>query len=416
MSRKSLVVALYFAAFASLSSAETLTIGNTVGSVNTSSSAAATPTTDIALDNPATATGLVGSVTFRWSSFPCTSAVKIKFFSRRGDTLVYTGERGPFNVTGATNTVTLPGLGFAVDQGDLIGITRLGSCGNGVALTGIVSNGFVTYSGDITSDVALSAGARKPGYLAVAGTGVAILSVARTIPAVASAAGAFGSTFKTGMQLFNPAPAGSASVDAQIVFHAAGHAGIRFDPTLNVTLGPQRSVYYPDIVAAIGQTGLGSIDVITAVPTPQLVITTRVYNDAGAAGTSGFNEPALSLNDSGSDGPILVAGSTSYLLAPPDPAKSRLNIGIRTLFQSVTVNVTVRDSTGTQLGSTVHTYPPTWFEQTTAAAFTGLATIPANASIQIGVSGGSAIIYGATTDNTTNDGSVAFATNQFVVQ
>jgi hypothetical protein len=55
-----------------------------------------------------------------------------------------------------------------------------------------------------------------------------------------------------------------------------------------------------------------------------------------------------------------------------------------------------------------HSYPPTHFEQTDAASLLGGALGP-DQSIEISIVSGSAIIYGATADNTTNDSSIQFA-------
>jgi hypothetical protein len=61
------------------------------------------------------------------------------------------------------------------------------------------------------------------------------------------------------------------------------------------------------------------------------------------------------------------------------------------------------------------TYQPNWFEQPSASALFDGATIPANAIIQISVSSGSAIIYGSTTDNTTNDPAIQVMTVSFAI-
>jgi hypothetical protein len=55
-----------------------------------------------------------------------------------------------------------------------------------------------------------------------------------------------------------------------------------------------------------------------------------------------------------------------------------------------------------------HSYPLTHFEQTDAASFLG-GTLGPDQSIEISVMSGSAIIYGAMADNTTNDSSIKFA-------
>ncbi|MCU1348794.1 MAG: hypothetical protein JWO56_1824 [Acidobacteria bacterium] len=414
MNRNLAALTLLLLLTAGVANAENLAVGNTLGTTNSSAGGFPGFSTDIDLSSPATASGNVTSVSFRWSAFPCTETVKIKFFRRIGNVLTYLGERGPFNTTGFSNTVAI--TPFPVRHGDLIGITRLGSCGNAVALVGIVTAGYLSFNADITADVTTADGLPRPGLVAVAGSGPATTSVARVIPAVASTMGAAGSNFKSGVQIFNPAPLGGETLNGALVFHPAGAGARPSDPQLAIIVGPQRSTFIPDVMAAMGQTGLGTIDVVLSKPTPRIVVTTRVYNDGGANGTSGFTEPAFDPSDaSGTGSPVLVQGATAFLLAPPDPAAARMNIGIRTLFQAVTATVTTRDSSGTILGTASHSYPPNYFEQVSASAFTGRPSLPGNASIQISVSAG-AIIYGATTDNTTNDPSVQFAEAQTVIQ
>jgi hypothetical protein len=60
------------------------------------------------------------------------------------------------------------------------------------------------------------------------------------------------------------------------------------------------------------------------------------------------------------------------------------------------------------------TYDPTFFTQQPAETLLG-GPIPEDASIQVSVSTGSAVVYGATIDNTTNDPSIQFAKVFFAI-
>jgi hypothetical protein len=60
-------------------------------------------------------------------------------------------------------------------------------------------------------------------------------------------------------------------------------------------------------------------------------------------------------------------------------------------------------------------YQPNFFEQVTASQFFGGATIGGNQSITISVGTGSAIIYGSTTDNTTNDPAIQVMIVSFAI-
>src|SRR6185369_1969680 len=178
-----------------------------------------------------------------------------------------------------------------VQEGDLIAISRIANCGNPATLSGIVSAGYVGYSGDLTGNVSLSAAQVTSGdTLAVHATGTAVESVARVLPAAASTPGNFGSFFKTSVQMYNP---WTNALSGRFVYHPAGAPGSSSDPILTFTIGVGQSVSYPDIVGTMGATGLGSIDIVMSQPNQPPVIVARVFNDAGAAGTSGFTEDAV---------------------------------------------------------------------------------------------------------------------------
>ena len=76
--------------------------------------------------------------------------MKLKFFRRQVDTLVFLEERGPFDTVGTPTQVTLSPP-VQVQEGDLIGIARIANCGTPSTLSGIVSAGYVGY-GDVTGD------------------------------------------------------------------------------------------------------------------------------------------------------------------------------------------------------------------------------------------------------------------------
>ena len=394
--------------------AVTLTMGNSVASPNSSDSNIGVVRTAIDLVHPASHSGSVNTVTLYWSAAGCSNAFKIKFFRRVGDTLTMTAERGPFT---STNTSTgnynlIPAV--TVQQGDLLGVTRLANCGSPGALGAFPSEGFLQYSGDVSGAVEISAAAGHPGgVLALAASGTATEWMARVIPVVGSLAGNFGSQFKTEMQFFNPQTTGS--MTCKLVFHPAGVAGSSNDTTRLVVLDPGEVFSTADVVAAMGQTGIGSLDV--SVPANQAVpmLMTRVYNDAGAAGTSSLTEEAVPYTTSVDvDMNVLARGVTAYLVTPRDPNRTRFNIGVRTLYLGASVSITVRNSDGTVVRTVSRTYTANYFVQTDAATFAG-GPISGDQTIQISVSSGSAIIYGSTTDNTTNDPAIQMAYGVFAI-
>src|SRR5664279_909215 len=105
----------------------------------------------------------------------------------------------------------------------------------------------------------------------------------------------------------------------------------------------------------MGQSGLGSLDVVSTSGPPPLVVS-RVFNDAGAQGTSGLTEDAVDFAGG------LQAGDYAILLVPPDLTQQRLNIGIRTLTRGAVLTVSATTATaGFSKPDFIKSYPATWF-------------------------------------------------------
>jgi hypothetical protein len=403
-----LLPALLF--FAVTAFGQTLTIGTTFGgSPNSSDSAIAPVRTDISL-LPATANGTVSTVHVYWSSSGCSNAIKIKFLHRVGNTLTVYDDRGPFTSGSGDTTLTMsPAVN--VRQGDLIGVARVQNCGNPGTLFGIVGTGYVAFGSDVTGSFDITSGSNQGAPLFLYGTGTATSSTAKIVPVVGSVTGGFGSNFKTDIQLLNPNLSGT--LTGTLVYHPASTSGQPTDPSVPYSLPAGQVTTLTDFVGGLGITGIGSLDFVVPSGQNAPVTITRVYNDAGALGTSGFTEELIAT--SGTENHLMFQGATGFMIAPPDPAKARFNIGIRTLSQGATITATLKSSIGATIRTVTKTYQPNWFEQPSASALFDGATIPANAIIQISVSSGSAIIYGSTTDNTTNDPAIQVMTVSFAI-
>ena len=356
--------------------------------------------TAVDLSAPANAGGTITSATFAYSVAPCAASVKIKFFRPSGGTLLFLAERGPFDVNGLQQTVAIT-PGVTVQAGDLVGITRVSACGSPVGQSPGNPAGFVAFSADVSSNVALAAGTVFPNLtVSVRATGAASTTGSATavIPVVISSPGVPPSLFRTAVQLTNP---GNAPISGLLVFHPANVAGASTDPSLSYSLGPGQTQTIGDLPPALGQTGLGSVDVVPATGSAPVAVV-RVFNDAGPAGTSGFTEDLVSVSDA------LNAGDRGVLIAPADPSLFRFNIGVRTLASGVTMTVTVRDANGAIRRATTKTYPPNFLTQAEGGAFAGIA-LNASDTVAFDVTAGSAIVYGATADNRTQDPSLQVA-------
>ncbi len=227
----------------------------------------------------------------------------------------------------------------------------------------------------------------------------------RIVPVVGTTRGNAGSFFKTSVQLYNPT---SATISGRIIYHPQGASGASTDPALAYAIAAGKSVAYDDLLPAMAiDSGVGSADIIadivgnasSAIP----VASFRIYNDGGAAGTTGLVEEPMRAEEA------LGVGDTGVLLAPASVQKFRLNVGIRTLDEGADVTITVRDADGATVASTTRTYDPQYFLQTGSSQFLDGYALKGGETISVAITRGRAILYGAITDNITNDPSQQFA-------
>jgi hypothetical protein len=223
----------------------------------------------------------------------------------------------------------------------------------------------------------------------------------RVLLVVGSGPGNNGSYFRTSVQLYNPA---ALPISGKIVFHAAGASGSPDDKSLAYSLPAGKTISYGDILPAMGlAAGLGSADLVADVGSALPIAVVRVFNDAGESGTSGLSEEQLNAADA------LQPGNTGVLLAPSDFAKFRLNIGVRALGAGARMTVTVRDRDGATVTAVEKEYPSDFFEQTGSFFFLDGYALKGGESLSFAITSGTAFIYGATTDNVTNDPSMQIA-------
>ncbi|MBV9497334.1 MAG: hypothetical protein JOZ54_24065 [Acidobacteria bacterium] len=346
---------------------------------------------------PANAVGTVNTATVAWTgvSESCGPIFYVRFYAIPGNGLaaVMIAERGPFAATNGLNTVTLDPP-VSVTPETYLAVRRVaGSEGCGQAYGTITrtparaifaapsfTGGQLTGASPL-ANFTLQAQASNTPWVRVS-----------TLPVVGSVAGAFGSQFRTSLSMINPS---DRAAFLRLVFHPSGRTGVDTDPSLDVNIPAYGTNTNFDIVSSMGQSGLGSIDILTrASVTP--IVSARVFNDTFGQGTSGFSEEAI------------PAASTYYNAANvfiPKSSDFRLNIGIRT-FTGGDVTVRIYDEQGTLTSQLTKNYPPNYFEQVSAAAFVNGANLPPGGHILVTAIQKDFIVYGATTDNLTNDPSM----------
>jgi hypothetical protein len=387
--------------------AQPLTVGIHVPDPSSTTTLTSTlsPVSYVNLTDYAPAAGTVNKASVDWS-VACSNAFKIVFlrtgFSTNSSfTVVAT--RGPFNAVAGRNDVTLsPPVSLAT--GDLIGVVQLqpsNTCGTVRTMNygGNAGYSLITVIDISTAGTLGTSSNFGPGYRISAVAYASDPLLVRILPAAGAAQGA-SSFFRTAVQLYNPS---GASMTGNLVFHKQGQPGSASDPSLPFTLASGHVLSYPDVITAMGTTGVGSLDVVTS-GGAQPIVTARVFSDGGAAGTSGFSEEGVLPVDA------IDAFRRGLLFTPEDPVNFRMNIGVRTLDSGATINIALLDANGSFLGSRTATYPANYFEQVSFAQFTGISTIPAGGRIQVSVTfPGTIFIYSSVIDNRTSDSTFRMA-------
>jgi len=355
--------------------------------------------TYIDLSHPATADGTVTTASVLWLVHSCTGAFKVKLLRPSNPLLLASftlvAERGPFNAAAARNQVVLTPP-VDVKQGDLIAVTSL------VAESTCGSPGTWSSTGSATMQINgdVSSGAFNGVYLRNSALAARATDTADVLEGVLAAAGSLqgsaGSFFRTSLQIACP---GGGTCSGRIVYHPAGSSASPADQAYPYTVSGGGALSYADIVQTMGKSGLGTIDVISNNGFPPLV-TARIYNDAGANGTSGFMEEMIRTGD------VLHAGDSALLLTPADLTAFRVNIGVRTLSGPASINI----QHGFRLQSD-QDFPANTFQQFPLSAFGGADPV-ANEQIYLYVNSGDVVIYESTIDNKTNDSSIKFAQRQ----
>lgn len=359
--------------------------------------------------------GTVSRVSLDWDR-PCTNAFKIVFLRRSAASLssfTVVATRGPFNsVTGRNMVVLDPPVSLLT--GDMLGVVQLQpvtACGSvGTQSFGAPEGMTLITTGDISTAGMVGTGViYAPSLLMSAIAYQSDPLLVRIVPVVGSVAGASGSFFRTSLQMFNANIYGP-PITGRLVFHPAGQPATGTDPALPFSLNPGQALNYDDIIASLGTSGLGSLDVFTDGGAPPIV-TARVFNDSGSAGTAGLSEEAVPLTA------VIDVFTRTLIPIPTDLTNFRMNIGVRTLA-ATTLSVVVYNASGSVVKQrTGITYPANYFQQGSAAELAGLTTaeLPPGGYMRVSVSDfpGSAIIYSSVIDNRTNDNTFRLA-NQVV--
>jgi len=311
--------------------------------------------------------------------------------------------RGPFATPGQGLVDAQLSPPVQIEAGDLVGIDiPSASCGGpsfGPPLTGthtVAFTGPVETTFDYSVKPNLVLAAESPNLIALSGG-------TEFRDGVIAGAGSFQGTtsnFKTAMQIVNPGPI---DISGSLVFHPIGRPAGPFDPAYPYAILSHQSISLPDVVDAMGVSGLGSIDVVPNLSYAPLIVT-RVFDDDGSGRAAGFTEPTVRFGDAS----VLQAGDEGWLIAPDDLVNYRMNVGVRSLAAGATLAITVLKPDGSVVGTSTKVFDPDEFEQQPVRDYLNPNIAP-NDAIVVDVVSGSAIVYGVTVNNGTNDTGQTFA-------
>ena len=375
-------------------------IGNYTLTTNASLPNFPEPGTIVDVGSGASQAGTIGAVAIRFNGNGCTgNAFKVKFFRPAANDLVLIAERGPFAVTGSITVVAIAPA-VAVQQGDLLGVAELRNCAEVAAQSPVAGRGAVFFEGDV-GNVSLTDSLALPNVAFSMYAAESTSSEVRTqiVLAAGAAPGSGGAQFRTDVFLGNLRQNRAAG---RLVYHPAGTSGVPTDPAVPFSVESARSLTLPNFVGAfLGITGVGSIDVYTAIGFEVPTVSVRIYDDAGAAGTKGFTLEALPPEAA------LQPFENAILFAPSDTTRFRMNIGVRTL-EATEVQFLHLDAGGNQRAFVTRNYPANYFIQGAAADFTGVAPQSGD-QIVVYTQQKPVFAYGSIIDNAANDPSVQVA-------
>ncbi|HEX8169022.1 MAG TPA: MBG domain-containing protein [Thermoanaerobaculia bacterium] len=242
--------------------------------------------------------------------------------------------------------------------------------GSGVIYGAATDNGTNDPNLQLASEVLPSVGARR-----------------FILPVAGRTNGQFDSLFATGIQLHNP------SDDPM-------HVTFTFNgKQLTTTVEPLATLAMADVVASLGTTGFGSLEIVTA-GTARPIVLARVYSIAAAGETSLMTELVP-------EEEVLHAGEDGVVVAPHAPQSLRFNLGLRTLaFTRITA--TVRNAAGAVLKTMPLSFDADTFTHTSAALLLDM-PFTGDESIVFHLEEGAAAIYGVWTDNVTQDPALQYA-------
>jgi len=246
------------------------------------------------------------------------------------------------------------------------------------------------FNGDGKTD--LATGSQGAGFTVLLNSCRGGERLVAVLPTVVSSSGAHDAHFRTDLILKNP---GSTAVEGRLVFHPGSRRGGDGDPSLPFALGSGETRRIEDLVAAIGEHGRGSLDVLVTRGSAPLVHA-EIVNDGPTSSGMAAVEPGVA------PGRFLTLGKHVVLAAPGEPSTTRMAIGFRTFDDLTSLSITVRDRDGKAAGAVYKDLAPYLSIQWSAEEILGGVALPAGGSVRVSILSGAAIVYATLADNATS--------------
>lgn len=374
--------------------AKTLTVGNLVNAeigVEAFESG-----TFVDLSKPASATGFLDSASFSWrGSAGSISNVEILVVRRWGDSLRIISRSSVSAVTGTVVAQLNPAT--PVEQGDYIGISIPGYGGPlQQAQTGAR---FLAVRGNPDA-FSLKEGSLVEGsVLGLFGSGPVTFERAAIVPVVARTSGVNGAVFRSVFRALMPF--GSGAFHGLLTFRPDVIPLDTEERTLSFDLGEGKRIFWSDFVSALGEDGVGSVEVFAPPDSAMPLMFSEVY-DLQAEGWKGSEITVIDLRLPRRPGvTLLSAGMSGYFLVPAYQRgrAERMNFGIRSLDDGAGVVFELMDYPDPTFLGNIEV-PPHALVQRDWREFVNS---DPNGTLRVRVYKGSAIIYQSIIDNGTND-------------
>lgn len=220
------------------------------------------------------------------------------------------------------------------------------------------------------------------------------------IPIVGSTPGANGALFKTSLKLTATAP----NMSGRLIYHPQGVPGSPNDPSIPYSFTEVgQELAFADIVAAFGQSGIGTIDIVPDGPNYFVPLAeVRLFNVRPDGGTFG----TLEAQTQGFDFLSEVQTTNrprSITVTVPGP-ELRLNLGLRTFSFGMTMVTVTRN--GQRIHMKLHELFGDFLLFGSAADITGFHDLRPGDVIRIQAMTAAAVPFYTLTDNMTNDPSL----------